>query len=394
MYTILNNIGKICNKKACFYKNLIYFTKAFDDPFQENVILEFMKLKVQIIIALVLGILIPICLIMTIIVWGNPTLTELFIDFVLIMLLTCIILVSWMYTSVVAPIQNLTEATKKITEGTLEFEMETPEHNDEIAELCSNFDKMRQRLLDSANAQVEGENENRELISNITHDLKTPVTSIKGYAEGIMDGVADTPEKMDRYIRTIYTKANEIDSLINELTFYSGIDTNKIAYNFARINISDYFDDCVDEIKVDLESKNIELNYTNYLDRNICIIADPIQMKKVVNNIVGNSIKYIDKEKGVMNIRLRDADSSIIVEIEDNGQGIAAKDLPYIFDRFYRTDTSRNSIKGGSGIGLSIVKKIVEDHGGRVWAVSHAGTGTTMMMEFRKYLPAESEEAS
>ena len=353
-----------------------------------------MKLKVQIIIALVLGILVPIGLIMTIIIWGKPTLTELFVDFVLIMLLACIILVSWMYTTVVAPIQNLTEATKKITEGTLEFEMETPEHNDEIAELCSNFDKMRQRLLDSANAQVEGENENRELISNITHDLKTPVTSIKGYAEGIMDGVADTPEKMDRYIRTIYNKANEIDSLINELTFYSGIDTNKIAYNFAKINISEYFDDCVDEIKVDLESKNIELNYTNYLDRNICIIADPIQMKKVVNNIVGNSIKYIDKEKGIMNIRLRDADSSIIVEIEDNGQGIAAKDLPYIFDRFYRTDTSRNSYKGGSGIGLSIVKKIVEDHGGRVWAVSRTGTGTTMMMEFRKYISAETEEAS
>lgn len=394
MYTILNNNRKICKKKAAFYKILIYFSKPFDNDFQENVILGFMKLKVQIIIALVLGILIPICLIMTIIAWGKPTLTELFADFVLIMLLTCIILVSWMYTTVVAPIQNLTEATKKITEGTLEFEMEIPEHNDEIAELCSNFDKMRQRLLDSANAQVEGENENRELISNITHDLKTPVTSIKGYAEGIIDGVADTPEKMDRYIRTIYTKANDIDSLINELTFYSGIDTNKIAYNFARINISEYFDDCVDEIKVDLESKNIELNYTNYLDRNICIIADPIQMKKVVNNIVGNSIKYIDKEKGIMNIRLRDADSSIIVEIEDNGQGIAAKDLPYIFDRFYRTDTSRNSYKGGSGIGLSIVKKIVEDHGGRVWAVSRAGTGTTMMMEFRKYLPTETEEAS
>ena len=386
-------MSKYAIKKTFLYKKLIYFTKAFDYEYKINDILSFMKLKVQIIIALVLGILIPICLIMTIIFWGKPTLTELFVDFVLIMLLTCIILVSWMYTKVVSPIQNLTEATKKITEGTLEFEMEVPEHKDEIAELCCNFDKMRQRLLDSANAQVEGENENRELISNITHDLKTPVTSIKGYAEGIMDGVADTPEKMDRYIRTIYNKANEIDSLINELTFYSGIDTNKIAYNFAKINITDYFDDCVDEIRVDLESKNIELNYTNYLNGDICIIADPIQLKKVVNNIVGNSIKYIDKSKGVLNIRLRDADTSIIIEIEDNGQGIAAKDLPYIFDRFYRTDTSRNSHKGGSGIGLSIVKKIVEDHGGRVWALSQIGTGTTMMMEFRKHIPNEMEQA-
>ncbi len=347
-----------------------------------------MKLKAQIIIALVLGVILPVSLIVAIIIFGSPSRTELFIDIALIMLLTCIILASWIYASVISPIQQLTEATKKITEGTLEFELDIPEHNDEISELCSNFEKMRQRLLDSANAQIEGENENRELVSNITHDLKTPVTSIKGYAEGIMDGVADTPEKMDRYIRTIYNKANDIDRLINELTFYSGIDTNKIAYNFARINISDYFDDCVDEIKVDLESRNIELNYTNLLDRDVCIIADPIQMKKVVNNIVGNSIKYIDKEKGVMNIRLKDADTAILIEIEDNGQGIEAKDLPYIFDRFYRTDTSRSSYKGGSGIGLSIVKKIVEDHGGRVWAISHIGEGTTMMMEFRKYTVA------
>lgn len=316
----------------------------------------------------------------------KSTIIQMLIAIMLVLILTGIALVSWIYNGLVSPIKQLTAAARKISEGTLDFDVTIPEHDDEISDLCRNFDEMRKRLKESAEEKVENESDNRELISNITHDLKTPVTSIKGYAEGIIDGVADTPEKRDKYIRTIYNKANDLDRLINELTFYSGIDANRIPYNFAKINISDYFQDCVDDISVDLESRGISLDYQNSIDSCTRIIADPVQMKKVINNIVGNSIKYMDKEKGAMSIRLKDADSSIIIEIEDNGKGIAAKDLPYIFDRFYRTDSSRNSSKGGSGIGLSIVKKIVEDQGGRIWATSQLGAGTTMLMEFRKYI--------
>ena len=95
----------------------------------------------------------------------------------------------------------------------------------------------------------------------------------------------------------------------------------------------------------------------------------------MVNNIISNSIKYMDKKHGIIGMRLRDDGDFIRVEIEDNGRGIAAKDIPYIFDRFYRTDASRGSSTGGSGIGLSIVKKIIDDHGGRIWATSKEGTG-------------------
>ena len=115
------------------------------------------------------------------------------------------------------------------------------------------------------------------------------------------------------------------------------------------------------------------------------MIADPEQLKRVINNIIGNSVKYMDKEKGEIDIRILDELDSIRVEIEDNGKGIAAKDLPKIFERFYRTDASRNSSKGGSGIGLSIVKKIVEDHGGYIWATSKEGEGTCMHFVIRKY---------
>ena len=176
-----------------------------------------------------------------------------------------------------------------------------------------------------------------------------------------------------------------MDRLINELTFYSKIDTNRIPYTFTKIHVSDYFEDCIEELGLELSSRHIELTYFNYLEEDAVVIADAEQLKRVINNIVSNSIKYMDKPRGVINIRLRDVGDFIQVEIEDNGKGIAAKDLPNIFDRFYRTDFSRNSSKGGSGIGLSIVKKIMEDHGGKVWATSKEGIGTIMYFVLRKY---------
>ena len=190
---------------------------------------------------------------------------------------------------------------------------------------------------------------------------------------------------MDKYIRTIYSKANDMDRLIDELTFYSKIDTNKIPYTFSKINVSNYFRDCIEEVGLELDSNNIELGYFNYVDEDVVVIADAEQMKRVVNNIISNSVKYLDKKRGILNIRIKDVGDFIQVEIEDNGRGIAAKDLPNIFDRFYRTDSSRNSSKGGSGIGLSIVRKIIEDHGGRIWATSKEGIGTEIHFVLRKY---------
>ncbi len=239
---------------------------------------------------------------------------------------------------------------------------------------------------------MEGEKQNKELISNISHDLKTPITAIKGYVEGLMDGVADTPEKMTKYVRTIYNKANDMDRLINELTFYSGIDSNRIPYNFHRINVNEYFRDCVEEVGLELESENIRLHYSNLVGPEVRIIADPEQLKRVVNNIISNCIKYMDKKQGIIDIRILDEIDSIRVEIEDNGKGIAAKDLSNIFQRFYRTDASRNSSKGGSGIGLSIVKKIIEDHGGYIWATSKENEGTCLHFVIRKYREVENDE--
>ncbi len=310
---------------------------------------------------------------------------------VLILLLTAFMMIFWTYRSLITPIRKLQVAAENVRDGNLDFSVDGG-GEDEIGLLCTTFEQMRQRLKDNAEEKLRNEMENKALISNIAHDLKTPITAAKGYAEGIIDGVANTPEKIDKYVRTIYNKTNEMDMLINELTLYSKIDANRIPYNFAKINVAEYFKDCVEEIGLDLEAKGIALSYYNYALADTVIIADPEQMRRVVNNIIGNSIKYMNKSEKFINIRIKDVGDFIQVEIEDNGQGIAQKDLPYIFDRFYRADASRNSATGGSGIGLSIVKKIIEDHGGKIWTTSKEDSGTTMYFVIRKYQEVPSNE--
>lgn len=303
---------------------------------------------------------------------------------VMILIFTAVMMTAWIYRAIIDPIRKLESAAHKIKDGNLDFEIEVS-GEDEISELCQSFEQMREQLKQSSEERIINDRENRELISNISHDLKTPITAIKGYVEGIMDGVADTPEKMDKYVRTIYNKTNEMNLLINELTLYSQIDTNRIPYNFSKINVAEYFNDCIEEIGLDLDSKSIGLSYINYAEDDIIVIMDPEQIRRVIHNIINNSIKYLDKENGFINIRVRDVGDFVQFEFEDNGRGIASKDLPYIFERFYRAEKSRNSATGGSGIGLSIVKKIIEDHGGKIWATSKENSGTTMYFVIRKY---------
>ena len=309
---------------------------------------------------------------------------DLFISAFVILISVALVVGLWVYRSIAVPLVKLKKATQNIKEGNLDFVLDV-EGKDEFSELCQDFEEMRRRLKESTEEKSLIEKENRELISNISHDLKTPITAVKGYVEGIMDGVADTPEKMDRYVRTIYNKTNEMDHLINELTFYSKIDTNRIPYTFNKLNVEDYFEDCSEEVGLELETRGIELVYANYVEKDVMVIADGEQIRRVIHNIISNAIKYMDKPKGIIKIRIKDVGDFIQIEIEDNGKGIGPKDLPYIFDRFYRTDVSRNSSKGGSGIGLSIVKKILEDHGGKVWATSRLGIGTIMYFVLRKY---------
>lgn len=313
------------------------------------------------------------------------------IAMMLILFMTSSIITGWLNKDIYKPLKELSIAMQRISTGDFDYHMAN-RRDDEIGILFDNYEQMRLQLKENEEEKAQNEKKSKELVSNISHDLKTPITSIKGYVEGIMDGVADTPEKMDKYIKTIYNKANDMDRLINELTTYSGIDSNKIPYHFHILNVSDYFSDCVEEVGLDLESKNMHLNFTNLVSADTCVVADPEQLKKVINNIISNSVKYMDKPRGTIDIRILDETESIRIEIEDNGKGIAQKDLPKIFERFYRTDASRNSAQGGSGIGLSIVRKIIEDHGGYIWATGREGEGTCIHFVLRKYIELQDDK--
>ena len=344
-----------------------------------------MKLKTKLIVAFMVVMLFPTILSTTIVrLFAPQQVSDVQQLYLAVVLVTAGLLIWWIYRTISVPLYHLQKAARNIKEGNLDFEIKA-EADDEIGQLCQDFEEMRLRLKANAEEKMAYDQESKELISNISHDLKTPITAIKGYVEGIMDGVADTPEKMDRYIKTIYNKANEMDRLINELTFYSKIDTNRIPYNFATVSANAYFSDCAEDLHLELEAKNTEFVYVNELETDCRVIVDPEQLRRVINNIVSNSVKYMDKKSGRIVMTVKDVGDFIQVELSDNGKGIAMRDLPYIFDRFYRTDASRNSSKGGSGIGLSIVKKIVEEHGGNIWATSEEGKGTTMYFVVRKY---------
>jgi HAMP domain-containing protein len=159
----------------------------------------------------------------------------------IILVFTALSVGLWIYRSIAVPLVKLRKATRNIKEGNLDFVLEV-EGNDEFSQLCQDFEEMRKRLKESTEEKILMDKENKELISNISHDLKTPITAVKGYVEGIMDGVADTPEKMDRYVRTIYNKTNEMDHLINFISqiFPQNMQDKNISF-FHLIQISKKF---------------------------------------------------------------------------------------------------------------------------------------------------------
>ena len=314
------------------------------------------------------------------------------ISIIIVLILTGVLLTSWLNQGIIKPMLSLKSAMTRIEEGDLDTPATTLEKG-EVGELFEGYEQMRKRLKESEEEKTKTEAANRELVSNISHDLKTPITSIKGYVEGIQDGVADSPEKMEKYIKTIYNKACDMDFLIDELTMYSKIDANQIPYQFHRMNVCDYFSDCAEEVGLDLENKGILFDYQTECRPETEMNADPEQLKRVINNIINNSVKYRKDTESRIALRVSERDNAeILVEIEDNGKGVSEKDLKKIFDRLYRTDASRNSKQGGSGIGLSIAKKVVEDHGGSIWAGGEEGKGMTLSFTIPIYEDKKPEE--
>jgi len=295
------------------------------------------------------------------------------------------IIMSYLFSErIIKPIKFLKEATSEISKGNLNYEI-IEDGDAEIRELCHGFEAMRVQLKDSIVMRMKYDDNRKVLISSISHDLKTPITSIKGYVEGILDGVANTPEKKEKYLKTIYSKAEHIDHMIDDLLLYSKLDLKQLPFNFEKIDIVEYLSFCMYESEPELIKNNIKISLNNDLKTSQYVMMDRERMKRVILNIIENSRKYMDKEQGEINLNLRETNSSIIIEIRDNGAGIDNNDINKIFYRFYRADSARSEANG-SGLGLAIAKQIVEGHKGRIWAISHGNEGTSIMISLGKII--------
>ncbi|MBZ9637293.1 sensor histidine kinase [Clostridium sp. FP1] len=283
---------------------------------------------------------------------------------------------------IIKPLSLLKTAVGEISKGDLELEI-IEVGDKEIVELCADFEKMRIQLKDSIRLKKKYDDNRTILVSSISHDLKTPITSIKGYVKGVLDGVANTPEKVERYLKTVYSKAEQMDVMIDDLLLYSKLDLSQLPFNFEKTDIIDYFNYCINESSIELEKSNIKICLKNDLKGSKYVKIDRERLMRVILNIIDNARKYMDKEQGEITIMLRETNSSIIIEIRDNGCGIEENDVNKIFDRFYRADAARSEANG-SGLGLAIAKQIVEGHKGTIWAVSHENNGTSILISFGK----------
>ncbi len=290
--------------------------------------------------------------------------------------------------SIVKPIQQLKVATESIRDGNLEKPI-VIQGKDEIADLASSFETMRRQLKEANEQQKRYEENRKELIASISHDLKTPLTSIKGYIQGMKDGVANTPEKFDRYMNTILLKVDELHQLIDDLFLFSKLDSHQESFHFEAVDLQPYLTDIIEETKYSLNDQSVCLSLSTDSNEHYFVRADRFQLKRVIQNIIQNSLKYNTNKEKEINIYLSKKDGMITTAIKDNGIGINKDTLSQIFDSFYRADSSRNSKTGGSGLGLAIAKRIIEKHGGIIWAESEVNQGTTIYFQLEELLDGE-----
>lgn len=283
---------------------------------------------------------------------------------------------------IVKPIEQLKQSALQISDG--ELDSIIPEDADgELLELCRALEQMRVKLKESIYLQRKYDDNRSFLISSISHDLRTPVTSIKGYIEGILDGVANTPEKQTQYLLTAQRKAALMNTMIEDLLLYSKLDLKQMPFNVNPVDFVSYVEHCVEENQALFEQRNVHATLQIDSINNRTVLLDAERFMRVLQNIIDNAIFYNDNDLPTITFMLRETYSSIILEIKDNGIGIKAEEAEHIFDRFYRSDRARK-VESGSGLGLAIAKQIIEAHNGHIWANSQLGIGTSIFISLPK----------
>ena len=260
----------------------------------------------------------------------------------------------------------------QIKRGNLDFDMKY-EAEDEFMQVCSDFDEMRMRLKESVQSKLKYEENRKELVAGISHDLRTPLTVIKGYVEGLIDGVANTPEKQKKYLNTIFHKACELNNLVDSLFLFSKLDTGKYPFKFDIIDIGEYINGFYKLAREEFLKRDMHIKYKNMITENTPVKIDCREIDRVLTNILENSAKYNVCENKESSIVLYNENKNVVLEISDNGQGVDEKIIGKLFESFYRGDPSRARSDQGSGLGLSISRYIIEAHGGKIEAFNRGG---------------------
>ena len=312
---------------------------------------------------------------------GMPAGAAFFIAGTIVFLLAANAILSWTVSrSILRPLARLEAAALRIKEGDLSPDLSVHDRGgrqagaDEFGRVEASFEEMRQRLQETLRENMAEEEQRREMIAGISHDLRTPISAIKGYVEGLLDGVADTREKQDRYLHTIRGKAELLDRLIDDLSLYSGYETGTLTLDKTPMDFSSFLEETLDELAFDFP--DLKMVHGEFDPINLDFDAQ--QFRRVVTNIVQNAARHA--APCTLRVTARTADSMATVILADDGPGIAEDDLPRIFERFYRADKARNQKTGGHGLGLSIAKMIVEAHGGKIRAESALGEGTRIIL--------------
>ena len=294
-----------------------------------------------------------------------------------VILLLGIYLSRMFYQQIVGPLRLLQKASKRIQDGDLSTPVPVIS-NDEIGDTLQAFDNMRKNLKASQELQEHYEQNRKELIVGISHDLATPLTMIKGYASGIRDGIANTPEKQAAYLQKIYDTTTHMEALVQDLFLFSKLDIGHMQFDLQSVCLPSFFIDWMSDNAEAYAAKGLQVSLDNQLKDNAMVAIDTRQFKRIIDNIVSNALKYKVADQGHLAISLRNDKEWVQVVMADDGPGVDSSDLPKLFDTFYRTDKARTNTENGSGLGLAIVKQLVEGMHGNITASQTNGGGLTI----------------
>lgn len=278
---------------------------------------------------------------------------------------------------ILTPVEELKKGVEKIAKGNYDVKVEAKTPN-EISTLVSAFNNMAQKLKKDEQVKIEYEKNRKALIANISHDLKTPMTSIEGYVEALLDRDDLSDQKKSRYLKIIAGNADYMNRLIDDLFLFSKLDMQKLDLHLEKVNVRPFLQDMMEELGLDFEEQHILFTYHDEADLNFEANLDAKRFHQIIRNITGNAVKYgLHKDKDLaINVRLYRKSINFCIDISDNGPGIPPEKLSYVFERFYRVDSERTKDFSGTGLGLAIAKELVEAHGGQISVASEVGHGT------------------